>query len=74
MYSVPQIVTRATADNFVLNYQEKSIIQPFKECGFKTFAISADNLICNQAYRYLVKDVTGYSTIMREKMQDLQIL
>ena len=54
MYSVPQIVTRATADNFVLNYQEKSIIYPFKECGFKTYAISADNLICNQAYRYLV--------------------
>lgn len=59
MYSVPQIVTRATADNFVLNYQEKSIIYPFKECGFKTYAISADNLICNQAYRYLVKGCDG---------------
>lgn len=45
MYSVPQIVTRATADNFVLNYQEKSIIQPFKECGFKTFVVCAGNLL-----------------------------
>lgn len=59
MYSVPQIVTRATADNFVLNYQEKSIIQPFKECGFKTFAISAGNLIVYDVYQYLVKGCDG---------------
>ena len=59
MYSVPQIVTRATADNFVLNYQEKSIIQPFKECGFKTFAISAGNLIVYDVYQYLVNGCDG---------------
>ena len=59
MYSVPQIVTRATADNFVLNYQEKSIMQPFKECGFKTFAISAGNLIVYDVYQYLVKGCDG---------------
>lgn len=59
MYSVPQIVTRATADNFVLNYLEKSIMQPFKECGFKTFAISAGNLIVYDVYQYLVKGCDG---------------
>lgn len=55
MYSVPQIVTRATADNFVLNYQEKSIIQPFKECGFKTFVVCAGNLLGEKTNKYLVK-------------------
>lgn len=53
MYSVPQIVTRATADNFVLNYKEKSIIYPFKECGFKTFVICAGNLLCEKSSTYL---------------------
>lgn len=53
MYSVPQIVTRATADNFVLNYQEKSIIYPFKKCGFKTFVICAGNLLCEKSSTYL---------------------
>lgn len=56
MYSVPQIVTRATADNFVLNYQEKSIIQPFKECGFKTFVVCAGNLLGEKTNKYLVKE------------------
>lgn len=50
MYSVPQILTRATADNFVLNYKEKSIFKPFKECGFKTFVVCAGNLLCSEKY------------------------
>lgn len=50
MYSVPQIITRATADSFELNYKEKSIFQPFKECGFKTFAICCNNLLTYEKY------------------------
>lgn len=50
MYSVPQILTRATADDFVLNYKEKSIFKPFQECGFKTFVVCADNLLCYEKY------------------------
>lgn len=49
-YSVPQIVTRATADNYSLNYSEKSIFKPFQECGFKTFVISSDNLMSQEMY------------------------
>lgn len=52
MYSVPQIVTRATADNFPLNYREKGIFKPFQECGFKTFVIG-NNLMGEKGYEYL---------------------
>lgn len=45
MYSVPQIITRATPLNFELSYKEKSIFKPFKECGFKTYAICCNNLL-----------------------------
>lgn len=51
MYSVPQLVTRATPDNFELNYAERSIIDPFRECGFKTFTIvSSTNLLSYETY------------------------
>lgn len=50
MYSVPQILTRATPDNFVLNYKEKSIYKPFQECGFKTYVICAGNLLNQEKY------------------------
>ncbi len=49
MYSVPQIVTRATPDDYLLNYKEKSIVSPFKECGFKVFVIAA-NLLGYEKY------------------------
>lgn len=52
MYSVPQIVTRATADDFPRNYREKSIFKPFQECGFKTFVIG-NNLMGEKGYEYL---------------------
>ena len=45
MYSVPQIVTRATADDYNLSYKEKSIVQPFKECGFKVFAVGSNIMV-----------------------------
>lgn len=47
MYSVPQILTRATPDDFAQNYREKSIFKPFQECGFKTFVICAGNLLAS---------------------------
>ena len=50
MYSVPQILTRATPEDFELNYKEKSIYRPFQECGFKTFFICAGNLLCYEKY------------------------
>ena len=42
MYSVPQIVTRATPDDYNLSYKERSIVKPFKECGFKVFVIGSN--------------------------------
>lgn len=53
MYSVPQIITRATPEDFSLNYKERSLIEPFKECGFKTFAICYNNLLVEKNMRYL---------------------
>lgn len=50
MFSVPQIVTRATPESYELNYKEKSIIQPFKELGFKTFAVECGNLLGYETY------------------------
>lgn len=51
MFSVPQILTRATPENYDLCYREKSIVQPFKECGFKVFVIvSSGNLLSYEKY------------------------
>lgn len=51
MYSVPQLVTRATPDNYELNYAERSVIEPFRECGFKVFTIvSNTNLLSYEKY------------------------
>ena len=59
MFSVPQIITRATADNFMLSYKEKSIIKPFQECGFKAFVICAGNLLCEKSSSYLIDGCDG---------------
>lgn len=51
MYSVPQLITRATPDNYQLNFAERSIIEPFREAGFNTFAvISQNNLLSYETY------------------------
>ena len=51
MWSVPQIVTRATPYEYDLNFREKSIIKPFAECGYKTFVISfCGNLLAYETY------------------------
>ncbi|MCC3152805.1 phosphoethanolamine transferase [Hymenobacter sp. BT770] len=39
-YSVPMLVTRATATNYDLHYQEKSVVSLFRESGFKTYWLS----------------------------------
>jgi len=50
MFSVPQIITRATPSSFELNYCEKPVFQPFKESGFKTFVVVCNNLLAEQPY------------------------
>ena len=50
LYSVPMMVTRATVDEYDLNYTEYSILKPFKECGFKTFVISPGKLLTYETY------------------------
>lgn len=51
MLSVPMLVTRATPDNYDLNFAERSIVEPFRECGFKTFTIvSNTNLLSSETY------------------------
>lgn len=59
MYSVPQIITRATPDSYVLSYKEKSLFKPFQECGFKTFVISPDNLLAESHTSYLSNGCDG---------------
>lgn len=50
MLSVPMLVTRATPDNYDLCYAERSVIEPFRECGFHTFAIVCSNLLADEKY------------------------
>lgn len=50
MYSVPQIITRATPEDFTQNYKEKGLYKPFQECGFKTFVITSGNLLSYEKY------------------------
>lgn len=68
LYSVPQIITRATADNFSLQYKEKSIYEPFQECGFKTFAICSQNLLLEE--RYLIAGIDGYFDINNDQQAE----
>lgn len=49
--AVPILVTRATPETYELNFREKSIFQPFKECGFKTYVIvQEENLLSYENY------------------------
>lgn len=51
MFSVPQIISRATPQDFELHYKEKSVFLPFKEIGFKTYCISwKGNLLAYEKY------------------------
>ena len=44
------IITRATPTNFELNYAERSIIEPYRECGFRTFTVVNTNLLSYETY------------------------
>ena len=42
-YSIPFILTRATADNTNVMYEEKSVVEAFQEAGYKTAFISKNS-------------------------------
>lgn len=65
MYSVPQILTRATTKDYELNYKEKGIYKPFQECGFKTYVICCDNLLTYE--KYLTKGVDSLFCVENDK-------
>ena len=51
MFSVPQVVTRATPLTYELNYKERGVAQVFKEVGFKVFVlVSGKNLLSYETY------------------------
>lgn len=66
-YSVPQIITRATPLNLDLSYKEKSLFKPFKECGFKTFAISNDNVLAYKNWEYLTNGVDSLFVVKKDE-------
>jgi glucan phosphoethanolaminetransferase (alkaline phosphatase superfamily) len=47
----PLIFTRAIPDSFDISYKEKTIIGAFKECGFKTYWISNQDIFINELTR-----------------------
>lgn len=71
LYSVPVMLTRATVDNFNLNYTEHSIIVPYKECGFKTFAISTGKLLTYD--RYLTRGVDSVFNVKNDTIAPMLI-
>ena len=51
MFSVPMMITRAIPSNYELNFAERSIVEPYRECGFKTFVVtSKTNLLSYETY------------------------
>lgn len=68
--SVPMIITRATAEDNALSYQERSIIKVFKENGFTT-AVVQRGLFAqpSSAYLYQGVDLTRYARTDAEVIQ-----
>lgn len=50
LYSVPMMMSRATSTDFNINFTEKSIVEPYRECGFKTFVLSTGKLLTYEPY------------------------
>ena len=50
MYSVPMMLSRATVDDYDINYTEYGILKPYRECGFKTIVISPGKLLTYEKY------------------------
>lgn len=72
MFSVPMLITRATADNFELNYAERSIIEPFRECGFNVYTIvNQTNLL---SYEYHLSDGVDSLIIVPNIVKDGEIV
>ena len=44
------MITRATVDEYNLNYKEYGILKPYRECGFKTIVISPGKLLTYEKY------------------------
>lgn len=42
IYSLPLLLTRATPTSYDLHYQERSIVEPFRECGFATYVVTIE--------------------------------
>lgn len=64
MFSVPQILTRATPHDFETSYKESSVHKPYKECGFKTFTICCDNLLTYE--KHLSHDTDSLYCVKRD--------
>lgn len=61
--ALPIMLTRATADNFEISRKEKSILEAFKECGFKTYWLSNQSF-GNPFIGRITSESTGkYSTV-----------
>ncbi|MCQ2348207.1 MAG: lipid A phosphoethanolamine transferase [Paludibacteraceae bacterium] len=71
MYSIPQLVTRATPDNYQLNFAERSIIEPFREAGFHTYTIVNNNLLSYEKY---LSDGVDSLIIIHNVVKDGEIL
>ena len=67
--SVPMIITRATAEDNALSYQERSIIQVFKENGFTT-AVVQRGLFAQPSSAYLYQGVD----LMRYARTDAEVI
>lgn len=73
--SVPMIITRATAKDIALSYQERSIVQVFKENGFTT-AVVQRGLFAQPSSTYLYQgaDYTRYARTDAEVIQHVEKL
>lgn len=73
--SVPMIITRATAKDNALSYQERSIVQVFKENGFTT-AVVQRGLFAQPSSTYLYQgaDYTRYARTDAEVIQHVEKL
>lgn len=73
--SVPMIITRATAEDNALSYQERSIIQVFKESGFTTVVVQRGLFAQpSSAYLYQGVDHTRYARTDAEVVQHVDKL
>lgn len=59
LYSVPMMLTRATTAEFNRNFTEKTILQPYREAGFKTFVICSSRKYLSQQ-PYLSRGCDGF--------------